>query len=57
MEFSYFLHMVIVNIYYTVITQKMIWEPINCDSILEKVNLRLLNNVLKISLKIVYDRI
>ena len=29
MEFLYFPHMVYVNIY-TVITQKMIWEPINC---------------------------
>ena len=45
-----------VNIY-TVITQKMVWEPIDCVSILEKVYLRLHQNVLEISLKIVNEKI
>ena len=44
-----------VNIY-TVITQKMIWEPTNFGSFLEKVYLRLLENVLDIFLKIVYEK-
>ena len=35
----------------------MIWEPINCGSFLEKDYLRLHENVLEISLKIVYERI
>ena len=35
----------------------MIWEPLNCDSFLEKVYLRLNENVLEISLKIVYEKI
>ena len=45
-----------VNIY-KVLTLKMIWEPLNCCSFLEKVYLRLHENVLKISLKIVYKKI
>ena len=36
-----------------VINQKMIWEPINCGSFLEKIYLRLHENELEISLKIV----
>ena len=36
---------------------KMIWEPLNCGSFFEKIYLRLHENVLKNSLKIVYERI
>ena len=35
----------------------MIWEPLNNGSFLEKVYLRLYENVHKISLKIAYERI
>ena len=35
----------------------MIWEPLNYGSFLEKVYLRLHENVLKIPLKITYERI
>ena len=42
---------------YTVLTPKMIWEPLNCGSFLDTIYLRLRENVLGISLKIVYERI
>ena len=35
----------------------MIWEPLNCGSFVDKIYLRLHENVLEISLKIVYERI
>ena len=43
--------------FYTVLTPKMIWELLNCGSFLDTIYLRLYENVLKISLKIVYRRI
>ena len=43
--------------FYTVLTQKMIWGPLNCGSLLDKIYLWLHENVLKISLKIVCERI
>ena len=60
MEFSYFLHMVYIfcNVkFYTVLTPKMIWEPLNCGSFLDKIYLRLHENMLGISLKTVYEKI
>ena len=43
--------------FYTALTPKMILEPLNCGSRLEKIYLRLHENVLSISLKIVYKRL
>ena len=42
---------------YMLLTPKMIWEPLNCGSFLEKFYLRLHENVLEISLKIVLPEI
>ena len=42
---------------YSILTQKMIWEPLNCDLFLEKVYLRHNENGRYISYKIVYLRI
>ena len=39
------------------ITQKIIWEPHNCGIFLEKVYLRINENMHEISVKIVYERI
>ena len=47
----------IIMLTFAELTLKMIWEPLNCGSFLEKVYLRLHEYVLKISLKIVYERI
>ena len=41
--------------FYMVTTPKIIWEPLNCGSFLDKIYLRLQENVLEISLKIVYE--
>ena len=35
----------------------MIWEPLNCGSFVDKIYLRLHENVLEMSLKIVDERI
>ena len=35
----------------------MIWEPLNCGSFVDKIYLSLHENVLVITLKIVYERI
>ena len=43
--------------FYTVLTPKMIWEPLNFGSFLDKIYLRLHENVLEIALKIVYEGI
>ena len=51
-EFSYFLYMVNVK-FYTVVSLKIIWVPLNCGSFLDKIFLILHENVLDISLKIV----
>ena len=40
-----------------ILTPKMIWEPLNCRSFLDKIILSLHENALEISLKIVYERI
>ena len=53
MEFSYFLHVK----FYTAFTQKMIWEPLNCSSFLDKIYLRLHENAVEISLQIANERI
>ena len=55
-NFRIFSIMYNVNVY-RVLTEKMTWEPLNCDSFFEKIYLRLQENVLEISLKIVYKRI
>ena len=56
MEFSNFSIWYIVKIY-TVLTPEMTWEPLNCGSFLDKIYLRLHENVLEISWRIVYERI
>ena len=56
MEFSYFSIWYDV-VFYTVLTQKMIWEPLNFGSFLDKIYLRLHENVPEISLNIVFERI
>ena len=43
--------------FYTVLIQKMIWKPLNSGSFLDRIYPRLHENVLEISLKIVYERI
>ena len=43
--------------FYTVLTPKMLWEPLNCGSFLDKIYMWLHENVLEISLKIVNERI
>ena len=43
--------------FYRVLTPKIIWEPLNCGSFLDTIYLRLHENALEISLKIVYERI
>ena len=43
--------------FYTDFTQKMIWEPLNCGSFLDRFYLRLHENVVEIALKIVNERI
>ena len=55
MEFSYFLHMVCYVLHG--FNSKKIWEPLNCGAFLDESYLRLHENVLEISLKIVYKRI
>ena len=43
--------------FYTVLTPKMIWESLTYGSFLNKIYLRLHENVLELSLKIVRERI
>ena len=39
-----------------VLTQKMIWDPINCGMFLENVYVKLNENGHNVSIKIVYER-
>ena len=48
MEFAYFLHMDNVKFYRGL---TLLWEPLNCGSFMDKIYLRLHENVLEISLK------
>ena len=43
--------------FYTALTPKMIWEPQFCGLFLDKMYMRLYENVFEISLKILYERI
>ena len=43
--------------FYTVLTPKMIWEPLDGGLFLDRIYLRLYEDMLEISLKIVYERI
>ena len=39
-----------------VLTQKMIWEPLNCDTFIEKLYVGMNKNGHNIDIKIVYER-
>ena len=46
-----------VKFYYRLLYPKMVLEPLNCGSFLDKIYLWLHENVLEISLKIVFEKI